>query len=103
MTDKKSILKSASIISLVTIVSRILGYVREQRIALLLGLPTLTDNALWRTARRLNAPSLISANALSRWTQRSFLRFDHLRMSHCYSAPKWASWSMNSSACCSTR
>jgi hypothetical protein len=34
LTDKKHILKSASIISLVTIVSRILGYVREQRIAL---------------------------------------------------------------------
>src|SRR6202451_3906232 len=31
------ILKSASIISLVTIASRILGYVRDQRIALLLG------------------------------------------------------------------
>ena len=37
MTEKKQILKSASIISLVTIVSRILGYVRDQRIAVLLG------------------------------------------------------------------
>ena len=37
MTEKKQILKSASIISLVTIVSRILGYVRDQRIAFLLG------------------------------------------------------------------
>lgn len=37
MTEKKQILKSASIISLVTIVSRIFGYVRDQRIALLLG------------------------------------------------------------------
>ena len=37
MTEKKQILKSASIISLVTIASRILGYVRDQRIALLLG------------------------------------------------------------------
>lgn len=37
MTDKKQILKSASIITLVTLVSRVLGYVRDQRIALLLG------------------------------------------------------------------
>ncbi len=37
MTEKKQILKSASIISLVTIVSRILGYVRDQRITFLLG------------------------------------------------------------------
>ena len=33
----------------------------------LLGLPALRDGALWRTARRLGAPELISANALSRW------------------------------------
>jgi len=32
-----------------------------------LGLPALRDNALWRMARRLQAPVLISANALSRW------------------------------------
>ena len=37
MTDKKQILKSAYIITLVTFVSRVLGYVRDQRIALLLG------------------------------------------------------------------
>jgi putative peptidoglycan lipid II flippase len=37
LTEKKQILKSASIISLVTIVSRILGYVRDQRITFLLG------------------------------------------------------------------
>jgi len=37
LTEKKQILKSASIISLVTIVSRIFGYIRDQRIALLLG------------------------------------------------------------------
>jgi putative peptidoglycan lipid II flippase len=37
LTEKKQILKSASIISLVTVVSRILGYVRDQRIAVLLG------------------------------------------------------------------
>jgi putative peptidoglycan lipid II flippase len=43
LTDKKHILKSASIISLVTIVSRILGYVRDQRIALLLGTTPAAD------------------------------------------------------------
>jgi putative peptidoglycan lipid II flippase len=37
LTEKKQILKSASIISLVTIISRILGYVRDQRITFLLG------------------------------------------------------------------
>jgi putative peptidoglycan lipid II flippase len=37
LTEKKQILKSASIISLVTIGSRILGYVRDQRMAFLLG------------------------------------------------------------------
>jgi putative peptidoglycan lipid II flippase len=43
LTDKKQILKSASIISLVTVVSRVLGYVRDQRIALLLGTTPLAD------------------------------------------------------------
>jgi putative peptidoglycan lipid II flippase len=43
LTDKKHILKSASIISLVTIVSRVLGYVRDQRIALLLGTTPAAD------------------------------------------------------------
>ncbi len=37
MTEKKQILKSASIITLVTMVSRSLGYVRDQRITFLLG------------------------------------------------------------------
>src|SRR6202162_5183487 len=43
LTEKKQILKSASIISLVTIASRILGYVRDQRIALLLGASYVGD------------------------------------------------------------
>jgi putative peptidoglycan lipid II flippase len=37
LTEKKQILKSASIISLVTIVSRFFGFIRDQRIAILLG------------------------------------------------------------------
>lgn len=43
MTDKKHILKSASIISLVTVVSRVLGYLRDQRITLLLGTTLSAD------------------------------------------------------------
>jgi putative peptidoglycan lipid II flippase len=43
LTDKKHILKSASIITLVTVVSRVLGYVRDQRITLLLGTTLSAD------------------------------------------------------------
>lgn len=43
MTDKKHILKSASIISMVTVVSRVLGYIRDQRITLLLGTTPIAD------------------------------------------------------------
>jgi len=42
-TDKKHILKSASIISPVTVASRVLGYVRDQRITLLLGTSFAAD------------------------------------------------------------
>jgi putative peptidoglycan lipid II flippase len=44
LTDKKHILKSASIISLVTIASRVLGYVRDQRIGFLLGTSHVSDS-----------------------------------------------------------
>ena len=44
MSEKKHILKSASIITLVTIVSRILGYIRDQRLTLLLGTSALADS-----------------------------------------------------------
>ena len=44
MTEKKQILKSASIITLVTIASRILGYVRDQRLTLLLGTTLMADS-----------------------------------------------------------
>ena len=46
MTDKKQILKSASIITLVTIASRTLGYVRDQRILLLLGTSLAADSCV---------------------------------------------------------
>jgi len=44
LSEKKEILKSASIISLITIVSRVLGYVRDQRITLLLGTTLSADS-----------------------------------------------------------
>ena len=44
MSEKTQILKSASIISLVTIVSRTLGYLRDQRITLLLGTTLTADS-----------------------------------------------------------
>ncbi len=44
MTEKKQILKSASIITLVTIASRIFGYFRDQRITLLLGTTLAADS-----------------------------------------------------------
>jgi putative peptidoglycan lipid II flippase len=43
VTHKRQILKSASIISIITVVSRILGYVRDQRLTLLLGTTGLAD------------------------------------------------------------
>ncbi len=44
LSEKTQILKSASIISLVTVVSRVLGYVRDQRITLLLGTTLSADS-----------------------------------------------------------
>jgi len=43
LNQKTQILKSASVISLVTVFSRILGYVRDQRITLLLGTTPTAD------------------------------------------------------------
>lgn len=43
VTHKRQILKSASIISVITVVSRVLGYVRDQRLTLLLGTTGLAD------------------------------------------------------------
>jgi putative peptidoglycan lipid II flippase len=44
LTHKRQILKSASIISIITVVSRILGYVRDQRLTLLLGTSGVADS-----------------------------------------------------------
>jgi putative peptidoglycan lipid II flippase len=73
LTDKKHILKSASIISMVTVVSRILGYVREQRIALLLGTTAAADayNLAYRIPnlfRRLVAEGSMTASFIPVFT-----------------------------------
>jgi putative peptidoglycan lipid II flippase len=73
LTDKKHILKSASIITLVTIVSRVLGYVREQRIALLLGTTAAADayNLAYRIPnlfRRLVAEGSMTASFIPVFT-----------------------------------
>jgi putative peptidoglycan lipid II flippase len=44
LTEKGKILKSASVIALATIISRICGYLRDQRIALLLGTSPIADS-----------------------------------------------------------
>lgn len=44
MTDKKQILKSASLITAITVVSRVFGYVRDQRVTLLLGTSIAADS-----------------------------------------------------------
>jgi putative peptidoglycan lipid II flippase len=44
LTEKQKILKSASIITLATLTSRILGYLRDQRITLLLGTSLAADS-----------------------------------------------------------
>jgi putative peptidoglycan lipid II flippase len=44
LTEKGKILKSASVIALATVISRICGYLRDQRIALLLGTSPIADS-----------------------------------------------------------
>ncbi len=44
MTDKKQILKSASLITAITVVSRFLGYFRDQRVTVLLGTSLAADS-----------------------------------------------------------
>ncbi len=44
MTEKGKLLKSASVIALATVISRICGYLRDQRVALLLGTSPAADS-----------------------------------------------------------
>jgi putative peptidoglycan lipid II flippase len=67
LTEKKEILKYASIISLVTVVSRVLGYVRDQRISFLLGTTLFADAFVLayripNLARRLIAEGTVAAS-----------------------------------------
>jgi putative peptidoglycan lipid II flippase len=74
LTEKKQILKSASIISLVTIASRILGYVRDQRYTYLLG-TSLSANSfvlayrIPNLFRRLVAEGSMTASFIPVFTQ----------------------------------
>ena len=66
MTEKKHILKSTSVISLATFTSRIFGYIRDQRVALLLGTTLSADSfyiafRLPNLLRRLVAEGAMSA------------------------------------------
>ena len=67
MTEKKQILKSTSVITLATLASRLLGYIRDQRIALLLGTSVLSDSfflafRIPNLLRRLVAEGALSAS-----------------------------------------
>ena len=67
MTEKKQILKSTSVITLATLASRLLGYIRDQRIALLLGTSVLSDSfflafRIPNLLRRLVAEGSLSAS-----------------------------------------
>jgi putative peptidoglycan lipid II flippase len=74
LTEKTQILKSASIISLVTIASRVLGYVRDQRISFLLG-TTLSADAfvlayrLPNLFRRLVGDGVVTASFIPVFTK----------------------------------
>ena len=79
MSEKKQILKSASIISLVTIFSRVLGYVRDQRITLLLGTTLSADSFVLayripNLFRRLVAEGTVNASFVPIFT--TYMRED---------------------------
>jgi putative peptidoglycan lipid II flippase len=44
LTEKRKLLKSASVVALITVISRICGYLRDQRVALLLGTSPVADS-----------------------------------------------------------
>jgi len=67
LTEKKQILKSTSVITLATLASRLLGYIRDQRIALLLGTSLVSDSfflafRIPNLLRRLVAEGSLSAS-----------------------------------------
>ena len=67
MTSKGQILKSASVIAVVTAISRICGYIRDQRVALLLGTSPAADSfilvfSIPSMVRRMVAEGALSAS-----------------------------------------
>jgi putative peptidoglycan lipid II flippase len=73
LTHKRQILKSASIITFATVVSRICGYLRDQRITLLLGTSATADSFILafgipNLVRRLVAEGALSASFIPVFT-----------------------------------
>lgn len=67
MTSKGQILRSASVVALVTVISRICGYLRDQRVALLLGTSPAADSFILAfripaLVRRLTAEGSLGAS-----------------------------------------
>ncbi|MGC2765029.1 MAG: lipid II flippase MurJ, partial [Candidatus Acidiferrum sp.] len=67
MTEKGKILKSASVVALATVISRICGYLRDQRVALLLGTSPTADSFILafripNTIRRLTGEGALGAS-----------------------------------------
>ncbi|MFZ0433402.1 MAG: murein biosynthesis integral membrane protein MurJ [Candidatus Acidiferrales bacterium] len=74
MTQKGQILKSASAITLVTVISRICGYLRDQRVVLLLGTSSAADSFVLafqipNLIRRLVGEGTLSASFIPVFTQ----------------------------------
>lgn len=73
MTEKGQILKSASVIAIVTAISRICGYLRDQRMALLLGTSPVADSLVLvfripNMIRRMVAEGSLSASFIPIFT-----------------------------------
>ena len=77
MTEKGKILKSASVIALATVISRICGYLRDQRVALLLGTSPAADSFILafripNMIRRMTGEGALAASFIPVFT--GFLR-----------------------------
>ncbi|HTX14338.1 MAG TPA: murein biosynthesis integral membrane protein MurJ [Candidatus Baltobacteraceae bacterium] len=73
MTNKGQILRSASVITLVTLISRICGYLRDQRVALLLGTSPAADSFILAfripsMIRRMTAEGSLGASFIPLFT-----------------------------------
>ncbi len=73
MTSKGQILRSASVVALVTVISRICGYLRDQRVALLLGTSPAADSFILAfripsLVRRLSADGSFGASFIPAFT-----------------------------------